>query len=56
VFGVKDSDLKTRTRVGNSVDIELWKKFEKLSKDSRITKSKLLDEALELVLKKHGRK
>ena len=37
--------LVNRIRFGSSLDRKLWEKFEQLSKETRIDKSKLLDEA-----------
>jgi len=45
--------LKNRTRFTSSSKNELIPLFNKLSEDSRITKTKLLDEAIEDLLKKH---
>lgn len=45
--------LKNRTRIGSAIDTELYNKLKDLSKQTRIPISKLLDEALELLLKKH---
>lgn len=47
------SDLKTRTRIGNTVNTELLKEFKQLSKDTRIPMSRLLDEAIGDLLKKY---
>jgi hypothetical protein len=47
------SDLKNRTRIGNTVDIELWERFRELSKETRIPMSKLLDEAIQDLLEKY---
>ncbi|MFI3227249.1 MAG: ribbon-helix-helix domain-containing protein [Clostridia bacterium] len=46
--------LKYRTRFTSSLKNELVPIFDKLSKDTRIPKSRLLDEAIEDLLKKHG--
>lgn len=46
--------LKYRTRFTSSLKNELIPLFDKLAKDSRIPKSRLLDEAIEDLLKKHG--
>lgn len=46
--------LVTRTQCGTTVDNELFNKLNSLSKQTRITKSRLLDEALELLFKKHN--
>lgn len=50
------SDLKTRTRIGNTVDNETLKEFKKLSKETRIPMSRLLDEAIADLLKKYRKK
>ena len=47
------SDLTTRTRIGNTVNTELLKEFKQLSKDTKIPMSRLLDEAIEDLLKKY---
>jgi hypothetical protein len=49
------SSLKSRERYTNSIDIELLKKFKELSKETRIPQSRLLDEAIELILKKYNK-
>ena len=49
------SDLKNRQRYTNSIDSGLIEKLKKLSSDTKIPQSKLLDEAIELVLKKYGK-
>ena len=46
--------LKNRTRFTSSLDNKLVRPFNELSKDTRIPKSRLLDEAIEDLLKKHG--
>jgi hypothetical protein len=51
--GMNMSDLKNRTRIGNTVDIELWERFRELSKETRIPMSKLLDEAIQDLLEKY---
>jgi len=48
------NDLKSREPVNCAVDKELNQKLIQLSKDTRIPKSKLLDEAIELLLNKHA--
>jgi len=48
-------DLKNRQRYTTSVDNELVEKFKELSTKTKIPQSKLLDEAIELVLKKYGK-
>lgn len=47
------SDLTTRTRIGNAVNTDLLKEFKQLSKDTKIPMSRLLDEAIEDLLKKY---
>lgn len=47
----KDRGLKTRTPFSNSLDNQLWKDFQQLHEETKIPKSKLLDEAIELLLK-----
>lgn len=47
--------LKTRTRFTSSLKNDLMEQFEKFSEETRITKSKLLDEAVEDLLRKHNR-
>jgi hypothetical protein len=46
--------LKNRIAVSNSVDKELWALLDKLSTDTMIPKSRLLDRAIELVLVEYG--
>lgn len=46
------NDLKTRTPLGNAIDTNLSKRLDALSKETKIPKSKLLDEAIELLLEK----
>jgi hypothetical protein len=50
------SDLKTRTRIGNTLDTELLKLLRQLSYDTRIPMSRLLDEAVEDLIQKHNSK
>lgn len=52
---VRNKDLKNRIRFSTSLDKGLSQKLEDLSKSTRIPKSKLLDEAIELLLLKHER-
>ena len=47
------SDLKNRERYTNSLDIQLLKNLKKLSSTTKIPQSKLLDEAIEDLLKKY---
>lgn len=46
--------LKYRTRFTSSLKNELVEPFDQLSAKTRIPKSRLLDEAIEDLLKKHG--
>ena len=46
--------LKNRTRFTSSLKNELVPLFNKLAEKSRIPKTRLLDEAIEDLLKKHG--
>lgn len=46
--------LVNRLPISSSVDKELWEKFDKLSTDTMIPKSRLLDRAIELVLIEYG--
>lgn len=47
----RQRELKNRIRVSTSIDKELYDKFEQLSSNTMIPKSKLFDKAIELVLK-----
>jgi hypothetical protein len=47
--------MEKRIRVGSSVDPVIWQRFQQLSKETRIPASKLLDEAMEDLLKKYGK-
>lgn len=49
----KKSDLKNRTRIGSAIDNELLEKLKGLSKETRVPQSKLLDEAIELLLREY---
>lgn len=47
------SDLKTRKRIGITVDNDILKEFQKLSKDTKVPMSKLMDEAItDLLIKR----
>lgn len=46
--------LKNRTRIGSAIDKELYNKLQLLSRETKIPISKLLDEAIELLLKKRS--
>ena len=50
-----NKQLKNRTPVNSAVKIELNNKLSDLAKETRIPKSKLLDEAIELLLNKYER-
>lgn len=45
--------MEKRIRIGSSVDPKLWAGIQQLSKDTRINVSRLLDEAMEDLLKKY---
>ena len=47
--------LTTRTKTGSAIDNKLLGSLKELSKETRIPQSKLLDEAIELLLEKHGK-
>lgn len=49
-------DLKNRVRYAVTIKIELVDKLKQLSLDTRIPQSRLMDEAIELLLQKHGAK
>lgn len=51
-----ESKLVNRTRFISSLKNELMPKWNKLSEDTRIPKSRLLDEAIEDLLKKYEKK
>jgi metal-responsive CopG/Arc/MetJ family transcriptional regulator len=46
--------LKNRTKITTTLDNKLIDKLDKLSKDTRIPKSRLFDEAVGLLLEKHN--
>lgn len=50
-----NKQLKNRIPVNSAIKIELDNKLKELSKKTRIAKSKLLDEAVELLLNKYER-
>ncbi|MDQ0197943.1 ribbon-helix-helix domain-containing protein [Neobacillus ginsengisoli] len=54
--GQNNRGLKTRRTISNAIDIELYEQLEKLSIDTRIPKSKLLDEAIRDLINKHSNK
>ena len=45
--------LKNRTRIGSAIDKKLYEQLKKLSEDTRIPISKLLDEAVKDLIEKH---
>ena len=45
--------LKNRIRIGSAIDKKLYEQLKKLSEDTRIPISKLLDEAIEDLIEKH---
>jgi len=47
------SDLKNRVRIGNAVDKKLFQQLKKLSKETMIPMSRLLDRGIELVLEEY---
>ena len=51
-----DSILVNRTRFTSSLKNELMEDFDKLAAETRIPKSRLLDEAVEDLLKKYRKK
>ena len=51
----KNRGLKNRTPLSNAVNTKLLNDFKKLSNDTKIPMSKLLDEAIELLLKSYDK-
>lgn len=49
------SDLKNRERFTTSIDKKILSEFKEISKNTRIPMSKLLDEALELIVQKYSK-
>lgn len=47
--------LKNRKAISTAIDIKLVKALDSLSEETRIPKSKLIDEAIADLLKKHGK-
>ena len=47
---LKRRGLVNRKPISNSVDLELWRAFSQLSEETAINKSKLLDQAIILLL------
>lgn len=48
-------DLKTRERFTNTLNKELLKQLQELSKETMIPMSRLLDRSIELLLKEYGK-
>ena len=47
--------LKNRTPISNAVDTKLYKQLKRLSKDTMIPMSRLLDRGIELVLEEYNK-
>lgn len=45
--------LKNRTRISNAVDKELYKQLQQISKDTMIPVSRLLDQAIKLLVEEY---
>ena len=50
---IRNKDLKNRVRFSTSLDKDLAKRLDDLSTNTRIPKSKLVDEAIKMLLAKH---
>ncbi|WP_420974065.1 ribbon-helix-helix domain-containing protein [Bacillus thuringiensis] len=50
---VENRGLKNRKPLSNAIETKLWYDLDNLAKDTRINKSKLLDEAVSDLLKKY---
>ena len=50
---IRNKDLKNRVRFSTSLDKDLAKRLDDLSTNTRIPKSKLVDEAIEMLLANH---
>jgi len=46
---------RNRKQISTAIDLEIYTKFKTLSVETRIPSTKLLDEALEDLLVKHGK-
>ena len=53
---MSEAALVNRTRFTSSLKNELARELDLLARETRIPKSRLLDEAVEELLKKHGKK
>lgn len=51
----KHRGLVNRKSISNAIDKDLFEKLDELAKETRINKSRLLDEAIELLLKKYNK-
>lgn len=45
--------LKNRTRMSTALDTELWERLKKVSSETMIPMSKLLDKGIEMILQKY---
>lgn len=50
-----NKDLKNRHPFSNSIDNNLWLKFKELTDETKVPMSKLLDKAIELLLKESNK-
>lgn len=50
-----NKDLKNRHPFSNSIDNDLWLKFKELADESKIPMSKLLDKAIDLLIKESAK-
>ena len=48
--------LKNRTRMSTALDTELWQRLKKVSSETMIPMSKLLDKGIEMILQKYEKK
>lgn len=46
--------LKNRVRIGSAIDKDLYNKLQELSRETKVPISKLLDEAIELLMQKRS--
>lgn len=51
----KDRGLRNRKTLSNAIQTEIWMALDELSRTTRINKSRLLDEAIVELLKKHNK-
>lgn len=51
---MENRGLKNRKPLSNAIEKDLWDSLDKLAKETRIPKSKLLDEAVSDLLRKYG--